>query len=637
MDNVCLSVLVVSSDQKERSLLCRHLRRAAYRVSQGIGWREVQHRLIRKPDLLLLDLSLKEAWKVLKWTKKVNGGIPVVAFDPHRNALRELKAFHLGADGYLGRPQMKEELISAVDAILGKNRIQQKYEKLLAEGKRTKRALERKIRTTSSTSHRLGEFVEKITSNIPISILIVDRGQRVIYANRNFRKAMGWRTGEPQGRTLVQVFPETLYDPIGLIDKVESALMGGRPTPRLTMAYRGQTYAYRVLPVSRRAVGGTDPSREAMILIENVSELKELGEKVRVSEERYRTLFENSPEGILVTRLKGGEILEVNRQAERLLGRSRSQLKTRSFRNLYPKALHGSFRERLKETTLHRGLELPDLLIHRGQGKNCLLSVTTSSIYHKGQEASLFILKDMTEKRFLEDQVRQTEKLSLLEQFAAGAAHEINNPLAIISSHAQYLIDGIQDGKIGRKEFEEIREAMNLIDREARYCGGIIKNLLAYTHTRGVSREPVEIGAVTDNCLKMVEHQLQLSNVTVQKSIDPTLPRVLGDHNLLQQVLMNLIMNAQAAMPKGGELRIQARRNGRWIELFVIDTGCGIAKQNLTKVFDPFFTTKEVGKGTGIGLWVVRSIVEEYKGTVGVQSRVGKGTTFTIRMPATEA
>ena len=622
-------IVVAASDPREGRLISRHLRGHAYRVTRAGNSRDCFKALTSHFDCLLLDLSFQKSWKLLQHARNGNGyRIPVLTFDHARNALKELKAFHLGADGFVARPQIKEELLSVVALLVEKKGLERKYERIAAKERAKTKSLEQELK-------RIADYQEKISSNIPLSIIIVDQEKKVTYVNRNFCHAMGGDADQLLGRTLDGIFPETLYRPIELLEKAESVLREGRPTPRFSMAYRGDYYTYRLLPIRSRSTEGGH-SRQVMILMENVSELKDLGERVKFSEEKYRTLFENSPDGILVTRPGGGRILEANRQAERLLERKRTRLKGRSFMAFFQSPARKAVKKRLLEMPSKGGCELPDLILP-GQGRDRIFAPTVSAILHRGEPALLCILKDVTEKRFLEDQVRQTEKMSLLGQFTAGAAHEINNPLAIISSHAQYLLSEVNGGRIGRRKFREILDTLNLIDRESRYCGGIIQNLLAYTHTREAMKKPVDLREVVDNSLKMVAHQLRLSNVEVKSEIESDLPMVFGDSNLLQQVLMNLIWNAQAAMPKKGTLGIRTKRvdeTGKEVEISVKDTGVGILKENLEKIFTPFFTTKEIGKGTGLGLWVVRSIIEEHKGTIGVKSQVGRGSTFRVCLPA---
>lgn len=632
-------ILLTSSDPGEGSILSRHLRAGAFRVLQARNPEQCLRLSRRDPDLLLLDLSIENAWKVLRGIKRGGGNghrIPVLTFDHGRNPLKEQKAFHLGADGYLGRPLMKEELLAAVRPFVERKGLEDSQLRAVRLEQKETRRLEREKKKLEADLGRLEEFTERLASNIPLSIVIVDQGKRVTYVNRNFCRAMG---KDPDGllrHPLESIFPETFYGPLGFLEKVEEVLRDGRPTPRFSMGYRGDSYTYRVLPIASRKRGDGQPERQAMVLIENVSELKTLGERVQLSEEKYRILFEGSPDGILVTGPGGGKILELNRQAVRLLGQKRQRLKRGSLLKLYPAETRLLLKRRLKERDSLGGvLELPEL-IRKGPGEvHRVLAVTAGSIHHKGEQALLCVFKDITERRFLEDQVRQAEKMSLLGQFTAGAAHEINNPLAIISSHAQYFLSRIDGDRIKGRQLDELRATLNLIDRESRFCGAIIKNMLAYTHTREAIKGSADLSDVVRQTLKIVEHQIKLSNIVIECKTDADL-KVPGDANLLQQVLMNLIWNAQAAMPKGGRLEIGCRRaTGGPVELRVEDNGIGIPKENIEKIFTPFFTTKEVGKGTGLGLWVVRSIVDEHQGKIEVESKPNKGTCVTVRFPAT--
>lgn len=635
------NIVIATPDSNQRVTLAKYLRNGVYKVSKAGEWHACLRRLKKHPDLLLLDLSMERAWRILERVKRrrQNGkgnGIAVLTFDPYRNTLRELKAFHLGADGYVGKPLIKEELLSVVGPLIEQKFLKAAQAQILSEEEKKKKTLESEVK-------RLNDFSEKIASNIPLSIIILDAQKNITYVNQYFCRAMGKSSEELLGLSLEQIFPETLYGPIELIEKVESVLQSGHPTPRFSMMYRGDDFMYRVLPVSlgRKKVA-EGPRRHAMILIENVAELKSLGEKVKLSEERYRTLFEHSPDGNLIVRAGGGRILEANPRAAKLLGEGKQKLKRKALITFFPTNLRETVRKSLNRQDKNP-FDLPDLSLRLPKGKTRILGATTSPIFHKGENALFCIFRDVTERRYLEEQVRQSEKTSLLGQFTAGAAHEINNPLAIISSNVQYLLSKMDEGKIGRRDFEEINETLKLIDSESRYCGEIIKNLLAYTH-RGsqaaeksgeVDKKRIDISEVLENSLRILAHQLKLSNIRIKTRIETPLALILGHANLLEHVFMNLIWNAQVAMPKGGALKIEARnipKSGA-IEIFIKDSGVGISQKNLQKLFTPFFTTKEVGKGTGLGLWVVRSIVEEHQGTISVKSRVNKGSTFILRFP----
>lgn len=580
------------------------------------------------------------AWRVLQRAKggrhaAQGNGTPVITFDTHPNSLKEIKAFHLGADGYVAKPLLKEELLSIVTPWVERRRQAESHAKFFRVETMRRHSLEAEMK-------RLHDFTEKMSSKMPFSIIIVDAERRITYVNRHFCESMGRSSKELIAWKLEQIFPEHFYGPIGLIEKVETVLQGGHATSRFSLSYRGQDYAYRVLPISLAGkVTNGRQARHAMILLENVSGLKSLGEKVKLSEERYRILFEGSPDGVVIARPAGGRILVANHQAAVFFGIKKSQLRKRGLVNLFSLKQRQDLRKIL--ASFHKKIiDLPDLSFPLAKGGERILSGTASPILHQGEEALLCIFKDVTDRRMLEDQVRQSERMAMLGQFTAGAAHEINNPMAIISSHAQYLLDKMMEEKWKASNREEVMQTLSLIDRESKYCGQIIKNLLAYTHRGGDSQKGaetpkkiVDILKVVEDSIKILERQLKLSNIVIEKHFEDSLPPILGDPLSLEHVFVNLIWNAHGAMPKGGKLKVSARQvpaNGK-IEILLQDTGVGIAKGNIQKLFTPFFTTKEVGKGTGLGLWVVQSIIKEHQGSIRVKSQEGKGSQFTIQLP----
>jgi len=249
-------------------------------------------------------------------------------------------------------------------------------------------------------------------------------------------------------------------------------------------------------------------------------------------------------------------------------------------------------------------------------------------------------LEDRVEEKTRElqrahDHVLQVEKMASVGKLAAVVAHEINNPLSSILTYAKLLRKWMERPDGGREKREEAEQCLDLIAAESRRCGDLVKNLLTFSRSQPINLQPTDIASVVNHTLRLVQHQLELSNIQWQVDITPGLPAVLCDPAQIEQVLLALMMNAVDAMPRGGNLWISATTmpaSGE-LELQVRDDGSGIAPDVLPQIFEPFLTTKESGHGVGLGLAISRGIVERHGGRIEVQSEVGRGTTFTVYLP----
>jgi signal transduction histidine kinase len=226
-------------------------------------------------------------------------------------------------------------------------------------------------------------------------------------------------------------------------------------------------------------------------------------------------------------------------------------------------------------------------------------------------------------------QLIQSEKLAAFGQLGAGIAHEVKNPLAGILGYVQLSMR-----KVGPET--PLHGNLKIIEKETKRCKTIIDNLLKFTRQEVVDRKPIEVNGVIEDTSALVEHQLGMHQIRLEKSLAEGLLPILGNANQLQQVLLNLILNAQQAMEgKPGVVRLETETlDGGWIEVRVRDTGPGIPKEIQSRLFDPFFTTKPAGKGTGLGLSVSYGIVRDHEGEIRVESEPGEGALFRIRLPA---
>jgi two-component system, NtrC family, sensor kinase len=241
------------------------------------------------------------------------------------------------------------------------------------------------------------------------------------------------------------------------------------------------------------------------------------------------------------------------------------------------------------------------------------------------------------EKEIMNQQVIETGKLASVGELAAGIAHEINNPVAIMVEEAGWLQDLMEDGAFqSDDDLKEFARALDQIRTQGRRCKEITHKLLSFARKTDSRIEDFEIGYLIEEVVTLSAQRAKFSNVALISRLEPKLPAISASHSELQQVFLNLINNALDAMDKtGGVLEIRARQDGEQIVVDVVDNGPGIPKANLARIFDPFFTTKPVGSGTGLGLSICYGIIHKMGGEIIVKSAVDMGTTFEVRMPVT--
>jgi two-component system NtrC family sensor kinase len=244
----------------------------------------------------------------------------------------------------------------------------------------------------------------------------------------------------------------------------------------------------------------------------------------------------------------------------------------------------------------------------------------------------LVIVDDITERIELEVQLTQADKLSSIGLLAAGVAHEVNTPLAVISSYTQMLAKQLQSDS-------QKAGLLDKITKQTFRASEIVNNLLNFSRTTGTEFAEISLNKVIADTLALLEHQFKVAHVQVQSEFYENLPSIQGSAGRLQQVFLNLFLNAKDAMATtgGGTLRV-ATLNGDFVSVRVSDTGSGIAQENIHRIYDPFFTTKTTpaegqNRGTGLGLSVSYGIIQEHAGNIRVESRPGEGTIFTLDFP----
>ena len=355
--------------------------------------------------------------------------------------------------------------------------------------------------------------------------------------------------------------------------------------------------------------------------------LRDVTERKR-SEEQLRLAIEAAPSGMILVDQQG-QIILVNAQIEHQFGYSRHELLGQPVEVLVPesfRAAHVGDRQRFFSASSTRQMgKGRELFGRRKDGSEFPIEIGLNPVNAPEGIHVLASVIDITERKRLEQQLRRTERIAELGTLASGMAHEIGTPMNVILGRAEYLL--------GRVKEETIQKGLQTIITQVERITKVMNQLLAFARRRSPERVPLVLRDVVEQSLEMFEQRFESARIEVKLDTDDRCPNIHADPDQLSQVMINLIMNAIHAMPDGGSLRIAIASADDTVKLTVTDSGHGIPADSLKKVFEPFFTTKEFGKGTGLGLTVVKGILEEHGGSIAVESQEGKGTTFTILLP----
>lgn len=342
-------------------------------------------------------------------------------------------------------------------------------------------------------------------------------------------------------------------------------------------------------------------------------------------------IIESSPDAIVSVR-KGGDIILFNSAAEKLLGYKREDVVNKmSIVHVYPPGVAKQVMKDLRSDDFGgRGtLQKREMTVVHRDGYQIPVYISAAILYEDGEEkGSVGIFTDLREREKLEKQLLRSEKLSSLGKLSAGIAHEINQPLTGVLTFAHLLLKKF-------KQDEKTRKDLEIIVRETTRIRGIVQGILDFARETPMQKKPRVVNEILDQTLEIIVHQQRFFGIELVKDYDPALPLVVVDSNLMEQVFMNIILNAVDAMHGSGTFTVRTRHGYGFVDIDFSDTGAGMPEEILDKIFDPFFTTKDSteGMGMGLGLAVSYGIVKNHNGDINVMSKVGEGTTFTIRLP----
>ena len=377
----------------------------------------------------------------------------------------------------------------------------------------------------------------------------------------------------------------------------------------------------------------------------NAIERKWAAELLRESEERYKALFERSLDLVYVSDLEG-RFVDANDAALKRLGYERSDIPTLNVSTfLSEDQLPLAFRrmQEIQQTGVQSGLA--EYRLRHRDGSLVYVETNGAALYSNGQcVAILSVARDITGRRLLEEQLRQAQKMEAIGSLAGGVAHDFNNLLSVILNCAEFALESLGPDHPARGDLSEVKKT-------TMRAATLTRQLLAFSRKQVLQPVPLNLNDVATGLEEMLRRVIG-ENIDFVQRLEPKLGVVLADPGQIEQVIMNLVVNARDALPGGGKLTIETANveldeqlampradvaPGRYVRLSVTDNGCGMDAQTKARIFDPFFTTKDKGRGTGLGLATVYGIVKQSGGNIWVYSEPGQGTTFKIYLPRTES
>ena len=378
----------------------------------------------------------------------------------------------------------------------------------------------------------------------------------------------------------------------------------------------------------------------AMEMNLDISERKQLEDKLELSEKKYHAIFNNIPNPVFVLEIRSLEILDCNKSVQAVYGLERERLIGTCFLNLFDSDERETIAFRMATTAVLNQVR------HVGAGdRQLFVDIRISPSETAGQRVLLVTISDVTKRLEAEQQLIQASKMATLGEMATGVAHELNQPLSVIKTASNFFMRKL------RKQ-EPIRDDILMtmseeIDSHVERATRIINHMRQFGRKSDPNLEPVLLGEVLERAFEIFSQQLKVRGIAVEWHMDADLPSILGNPSRLEQVIINLLINARDAIEERSEqspdeavprkITLTTTSDARAVTLSVCDTGVGIPARIRGKIFEPFFTTKKVGKGTGLGLSISYGIVKECSGRIDVSENPGGGSCFNLHFPLAKA
>ena len=472
------------------------------------------------------------------------------------------------------------------------------------------------------------EFRASLLANSPNPISVINPDSSLRYVNPALEKLTGFSAAELIGKKAPYPYwtQETLKKTI--IDFRKAMRQGGERAEELFQKKNGHRFWVKITSTPVMNNG------EFKYLLTNwvdITKRKHVEEALRQSEKKYKNLAEATSDLIWEANEKG-YFTFVSPRIKDILGYEAKEVigKIRSL-DLIPKAEAREWLKRFKEINAKRepfsGFEITHL--HKN-GNSVLFEISGIPNFDSDGNFKGYvgINKNITERKRMEEQLMLTDRLASIGELASGIAHELNNPLTSVIGFSQLLLE--------EDISPNLKEDIGTIYSEAQRASAIVKNLLTFARKHAPMRQLSQINNILEDVLKLRSYEHKVNNIELEKRFAADLPEIMVDYFQMQQVFLNIVVNAESAMLEAhgrGKMVITTTRNNHTVKVSIADNGPGIAKENLRRVFDPFFTTKDVGKGTGLGLSICHGIVTGHGGRIYAEGAVNEGATFVVELP----
>ncbi|MFC1925973.1 PAS domain S-box protein [Chloroflexota bacterium] len=442
---------------------------------------------------------------------------------------------------------------------------------------------------------------------------------KYVFLNGRYAEVLGYRPEQVLGKPITEFMrPDERQTLIEVYEGVKSG--GMEPLSRYLVERITEDGTRYIVETSGKNIEYEGRPAQS-IVIRDVTGQKQ-------AEEKYRQLLEDMNDGYIV--IQEGKIVFANREFGEISGYEPQEVVGRAVGELSLSESRQAVRGMYETYTGSEGAspEQYEGAMIKKDGTQVTVETSIRAIEYEGRPAVCVIVRDITERKNMYEQLMLADRLASIGQLASGIAHELKNPLAGVM--------GISELLMGKNIPDEIREDLEIIDSEARRAANVVNGLLAFARKKGDEKGLMDISAVIRDVLQLRAYEHRVTNIKVDAQFEPDLPDVIANGAQMQQVFMNLIVNAEQAMLEArdrGNLKVTIEKAGDMVRASISDDGPGISRENMKKLFTPFFTTKDVGKGTGLGLSICHGIVNEHGGRLYAQSKSGKGATFILELP----